>query len=60
MIKMKELPYPLDALEPYYNREILDVNDDDYSEEDFSEAVIVYLYSIRELIAEYIEKKGGV
>ena len=24
MIKMKELPYPLDALEPYYNRETLD------------------------------------
>lgn len=49
-----------DEVKMLYNREILDVNDDDYSEEDFSEAVIVYLYSIRELIAEYIEKKGGV
>ena len=26
MIKMKELPYPLDALEPYYNRETLDIH----------------------------------
>ena len=49
-----------DEVKMLYNREILDVNDDDYSEEDFSEAIIVYLYSIRELIAEYIEKKGGV
>lgn len=49
-----------DEVKMLYNREILDVNDDDYSEEDFSEAVIVYLYSIRELIADYIEKKGGV
>ena len=26
MIKMKELPYPLDALEPYYNRETLKIH----------------------------------
>ena len=26
MIKMKELPYPLDALEPYYDREILKIH----------------------------------
>ena len=26
MIKMKELLYPLDALEPYYNRETLDIH----------------------------------
>ena len=26
MIKMKELPYPLDALEPYYNKETLDIH----------------------------------
>ena len=26
MIKMKELPYPLDALEPYYDRETLDIH----------------------------------
>ena len=26
MISQKELPYPLDALEPYYNRETLDIH----------------------------------
>ena len=26
MINQKELPYPLDALEPYYNRETLDIH----------------------------------
>lgn len=26
MIKVKELPYPLDALEPYYNKETLDIH----------------------------------
>ena len=26
MIKMIELPYPLNALEPYYNRETLDIH----------------------------------
>ena len=26
MIRMKELPYPLDALEPYYDRETLDIH----------------------------------
>ena len=26
MIVKKELPYPLDALEPYYNKETLDIH----------------------------------
>lgn len=26
MLKMKELPYPMDALEPYYNRETLEIH----------------------------------
>ena len=26
MIKAKDLPYPLDALEPYYNKETLDIH----------------------------------
>lgn len=26
MIKVKELRYPLDALEPYYNKETLDIH----------------------------------
>ena len=26
MLKMKELKYPLDALEPYYNKETLDIH----------------------------------
>ena len=33
-----------------YNREILDVNNETYTEDDFSEAVIVYLYAMRELM----------
>ena len=41
-----------------YNREILDVNNETYTEDDFSEAVIVYLYAMRELLAELIEKGG--
>ena len=41
-----------------YNREILDINNENYTEDDFSEAVIVYLYAMRELIAELIEKGG--
>ena len=26
MIKMEELPYPLNALEPYYNQDTLDIH----------------------------------
>ena len=40
-----------------YNREIIDANDGNYSADDFVEAVLVYCYSIRELLATYIEKE---
>lgn len=42
-----------------YNREILDINKDNYTEDDFLEAVFVYIYSFRELFANYIEFSGG-
>ena len=40
-----------------YNREILDTNNKNYNEDDFAEAVLVYCYSIRELLATYVEKE---
>lgn len=46
-----------------YNREILDVIKKESNEEDFVEAIYVYIHSIQELIANYIElvetKLGG-
>lgn len=44
-----------------FNREILDVRESGYSTDDFLEAILVYIHSIRELIASYVElKEGGV
>lgn len=40
-----------------YNREILDINNANYTSDDFAEAVFVYTYAIRELLASYIEMK---
>lgn len=37
-----------------FNREILDFKDEDCSEEDFIEAVYVYIYSIKESLADLI------
>ena len=42
-----------------YNREILNINKDNYTEDDFLEAVFVYIYSFRELFANYIEFSEG-
>lgn len=42
-----------------YNREILDVGKDSSSEEDFVEAIFVYIHIIQEAIADYIDKIGG-
>lgn len=39
-----------------FNREILDVNKVPVSEEDFVEAVFVYLHSIEESLGAYFEK----
>ncbi len=41
-----------------FNREILDLKKDDATEEDFVEAVFVYIYSIKELIASLLESLG--
>ncbi len=38
-----------------YNKEILDLNSNNYTQDDFAEAVFVYIYSFRELLANYIE-----
>lgn len=38
-----------------YNREILDLRNEDVSEEDFVEALFVYSYSTQELLASLIE-----
>ena len=55
--KLTEETYPSEfSGEMLYNREILDMNKQEYTEDDFSEAVLVYCYSIRELLAEYLEK----
>lgn len=42
-----------------YNREISDLNKENYTEEDFLEAVFVYISSFRELFASYIEILEG-
>ena len=36
-----------------FNREILDVNSDNVSDDDFVEAMFVYIYSIREALSIY-------
>ena len=38
-----------------YNREILDLKKD-YTQDDFSESVFVYLHSLEECLGTYIEK----
>ena len=40
-----------------YNREVLDINKENYTEDDFAEAVFVYTYAIKELMAGYVEIK---
>ncbi len=37
-----------------FNREILDLNKEAFTEDDFTEAVFVYIYAIKELIGEYV------
>ena len=39
-----------------YNREILDLKNEDVSEEDFVEALFVYSYTTQELLASFIEE----
>ena len=40
--------------EVLFNREILDLKKEDQTEDDFVEAIFVYLHSIKELLANYI------
>ncbi|MDO4341516.1 MAG: hypothetical protein Q4C44_02090 [bacterium] len=42
-----------------YNREILDLKNVNYTDDDYLEAVFVYLHSFRELFASYIEVLEG-
>lgn len=42
-----------------YNKEIEDIKNDNYNEDDFLEATLVYLYSMRELLSEYIKNSEG-
>lgn len=37
-----------------FNREVVDVNEMNYAEEDFIEAIYVYIYSIKELLADLV------
>ena len=43
-----------------FNREMLDLKHDNYTQDDFAEAIFVYLHSFRELLAELLLKKGGI
>lgn len=64
--QIKELIAVLNALNEKYdrnpkilfNREILDLEKEDVSEEDFVEAMFVYSYSIKELIASLVDDFG--
>lgn len=46
----KELEVENDIL---VNRELIDVNQEDYTEDDFAEAVITYINSIQDSICDY-------
>ncbi len=38
-----------------FNREILDLNKEEFTEDDFAEAVFVYINAIKELIGNYVD-----
>lgn len=42
-----------------YNREILDLKKDNYSRDDYVEAIFVYANAIKELIGNYVNYKEG-
>lgn len=42
-----------------FNREIVDLNGLNYEEEDFVEAIYVYIYSIKESLADLVLKSNG-
>ena len=44
--------------EVLFNREILDLNKTNSTEDDYVEAVLIYIYATQELIGNYIIKKG--
>ncbi len=43
-----------------FNREILDLNSDNVSDDDFVEAMFVYIYSIREALSIYFNKVSKI
>ena len=38
-----------------FNREILDIKKDNCDEDDLAEAVFVYIHSVQEALADYVE-----
>jgi hypothetical protein len=46
----KEYRIPSDLI---MNKEVLDVNKEDYTEDDFAEAIIVYINSIQNSLSDY-------
>lgn len=43
-----------------FNREILDLNSNNISDDDFTEAMFVYIYTIRESLGAYFNKVSEV
>ena len=43
-----------------FNREILDLNSDNISDDDFTEAMFVYIHTIRESLGAYFNKVSEV
>lgn len=43
-----------------FNKEILDLNTDNISDEDFTEAMFVYIHTIQELVGAYFNKVSEV
>ncbi len=43
-----------------FNREILDLNSNNISDDDFTEAMFVYIHTIRELLGAYFNKVSEV
>ena len=41
-----------------FNKEILDLNKDNYTEDDYLEAIFVYINTIQELLADYINNQN--
>lgn len=45
---------------PLYNREILDLNKENITDEDFAEAMFVYAHLLEEALGAYVEKISDI